>query len=336
MGKKFGAVALFLGAFLLALAALSKFYMYDRLAVVPQNNVTTSISATADGADAEYLDAAAGLAVVTGPLKSTRVVTGNVELSKEASEELDSDIAVWDTFSCTDKPDFDCGSGDTPLSGTTDRVAFDRTTGESESWDKTSSDSGGIKTRGAFDGLYFKFPFNTQKKEYKFWDGTVKAATTAEYKGEGEVKGLKVYKFEQVIEPTRTKGTAVPGSLLGIDEPTVVADQMYSNVRTFSVEPETGVIIVGGESQDSYLAVDGERKLTTTKATLVYTDENTQNTVDDYKGKATALKAVRTTGPLGGTIIGLLLLALGAFSMLRGKDSGGERRKDTDDADLTK
>ena len=37
MSKKLGTVALFLGAFLLALAALSKFYMYDRLAVVPLN-----------------------------------------------------------------------------------------------------------------------------------------------------------------------------------------------------------------------------------------------------------------------------------------------------------
>ena len=35
MGKKTGTVLLFLGAFLLVIAAMSKFYMYDRLAVVP-------------------------------------------------------------------------------------------------------------------------------------------------------------------------------------------------------------------------------------------------------------------------------------------------------------
>lgn len=327
MGKKFGIVALFLGAFLLALAALSKFYMYDQLAVVPANNVSTSISATAEGDDAEYLDVGAegGPAVMNGPLKSTRIVTGNVELSEEASEDLDRDIAVWDTFTCTDVPDFDCGSGETPLSSTTDRVAFDRTTGETVNWDQTSTESSGTKVRGSFEGLYFKFPFNTQKQDYEFWDGSVKGAVTAEYIGESEIDGLTVYEFEQTIEPTRIAGTAIPGSLIGDDRPTVVTDRMYSNVRSFSVEPETGVIIVGGESQDSYLALDGERELTVTEATLQYTDENTQNTVDEYKGSSQALGAVRTTVPLVGTILGVLLLALGAFSFLRGRKSG-ERR----------
>ena len=68
MGKKLGLVALVLGAFLVVLAGLSTFYMYDRLAVVPDNNQTTSISQTAPGEDAEYLDVGAegGPAVVTG------------------------------------------------------------------------------------------------------------------------------------------------------------------------------------------------------------------------------------------------------------------------------
>ena len=47
MGKKTGTVLLFLGAFLLVIAAMSKFYMYDRLAVVPFNTATTSHSSTA-------------------------------------------------------------------------------------------------------------------------------------------------------------------------------------------------------------------------------------------------------------------------------------------------
>lgn len=322
MGKKFGIVALFLGAFLLTLAALSKFYMYDRLAVVPQNTETTSISATEPGSDAEYLDVAAGVKITTGPLKSTRVVVGDVDASEKASKSLDRDIAVWNTFSCTDKPDFDCGAGETPLSGTADIVAFDRNTGEAVDWEGSRSESNGVKTRGAFSGQYFKFPFDTKKKTYQFWDGTLKKATPAKYVGEGEVKGLKVYKFEQVIEPTKTGTLAVPGTLVGDDRPTVVADRIYSNVRSFSVEPTTGVIIVGGEDQDGYLEINGERKVTTTKASLRYTDKNTQDTVDEYKGKAALLGAVKTTVPLVGGIVGLLLLLGGAFAVIsaRGKD----------------
>ena len=338
MVTKSGTVALFLGAFLLALAALSKFYMYDRLAVVPTNNKTTSISATAPGVDADYLDIAAGLKPTTGPLKSTRIVVGDVKASEQASKDLGRAIAVWNTYNCIDKPDFNCGAGETPLSGTTDTVAFDRNTGETVNWDGTRTESGGVKTRGSFAGLYFKFPFDTQKKSYKFWDGTLREATDARYVGEGTVKGLKVYKFTQTIEPTKIGTLAVPGTLVGVDDkPTVVADRYYSNVRSFSVEPVTGVIIVGGESQDGYLALDGERKLTTTKAVLQYTDKNTADTVDTYKSKATLLSAVKTTVPLVAGILGILLLTIGVWTRRGGQaDAAGRRKSESTEVDPKK
>ncbi|WP_370188355.1 DUF3068 domain-containing protein [Aeromicrobium sp.] len=327
MGKKLGLVALVLGAFLVLLAGLSKFYMYDRLAVVPDNNETTSISQTAPGEDAEYLNVGAegGPAVETGPLKSTRIVQGNVELSEKASEELDRDVAVWDTYTCTDTPDFDCASGQTPLSSTKDRVAFDAHTGETVSWSGSTTETGGEESEGAFKGLYFKFPFGTEKKTYDFWDGTLKKATPAVYKGETTIKGLDVYEFEQVIEPTKTGTIDVPGSLVGEDASQVTADRIYANTRTFLVEPVTGVIIKGGEAQDSSLEVDGERKLTTTKATLGYTDAYIQDTVDEYKGKATLLKAVDTTFPIVGGIVGLVLLVLGVAGLARGRKAAGRQ-----------
>ena len=84
-------------AFVLVLGLLSKFYMYDRLAVVPLNQTTTSTSETLPGADAEYLDVDNDLTITNGPLRSVRVVTGDVDLSKEASDELDTVIGVQDT-----------------------------------------------------------------------------------------------------------------------------------------------------------------------------------------------------------------------------------------------
>lgn len=328
MGKKIGTVALFLGVFLLVLAAMSKFYMYDHLAVVPQNTQSTSISETAPGADADYLDAAAGLKPTTGPLKSTRIVNGDVKASAQASKDLGRDIAVWDTYSCTDTPAFNCSAGETPLSGTTDTVAFDRNTGETVNWKGTKSESDGeTKSPADFQGLYFKFPFDTQKKSYQFWDDTLGKATTAKYVGEAKVKGLTVYKFAQTIEPTMSGTIDVPGDLVGSTASTVTADQFYSNVRTFSVEPVTGVITVGGEAQDSYLEVDGVRKLTTTKATLVYTDKNTTDTVDTYKPKATLLSAIKTTVPIGGGILGILLIALGVWTKRGGSDETAGSRK---------
>ncbi|WP_162891159.1 DUF3068 domain-containing protein [Aeromicrobium sp. A1-2] len=331
MGKKLGTVALFLGAFLLALAALSKFYMYDQLAVVPYNTETTNTSSTAPGNDAEYLDAAAGLKITTGPLKNTKVLSGNVELSKKASKDLGKDVAVWDYINCTAPVDFNCGSGDTPLSLNVDRVPFDRNTGQTVRWDGSYSETGGEKTEPAnFEGLYFKFPFDTQKKTYKFWDDTLLTSTDAKFVGEGKVEGLKVYKFEQTIAPISTGTIDVPGDLVGSDESTVTADQIYSSTSYYSVEPVTGVIIVGRTSQDSYLEVDGVRKVTTTKADLQYSDATIKDTADEYKSKATLLTTVKTTVPLGGALIGILLIAAGLWTR-RGGDTSGSRKADKDE-----
>lgn len=325
MGKKFGTSALFLGAFLLALAGLSKFYMYDRLAVVPLNTQSTSNSSTAPGADAEYLDVAAGLKIANGPLANTKVVTGDVEASKKASKELGKDVAVWNIYDCTDTPDFNCGSGEVPLSGTTDRVAFDANTGEAVEYADTSSEADGEITKPfSFEGLYFKFPFDAQKKTYQFWDGTLREATPATYVGEGKVKGMNVYKYEQVIEPVKTGTIDVPGDLVGSEEATVTADRIYSSISTYSVDPVTGVVIVGQTAQDSYLELNGERVLTTTKATLGYTDANIQKTVDEYKSKAMLLTAVKTWVPVYGGILGLVLIAAGLMSR-RGNAAGGRK-----------
>ena len=315
MLKKSGTVALLLGAFLLALATLSKFYMYDQLAVAPQNTISTSVSETAPGAEAEYLDAAAGLKVTTGPLKSTRTVVGDVKASKQASKDLGKGIAVYKTYSCTDIPTFDCKQGSTPLSGTDDTVAFDRSTGEAVAWKGTKHAADGKTTQPYdFQGLYFKFPFDTQKTTYQFWDDTLAKATSAKYVGEGKVQGLKVYKFRQTIAPTNTGTIDVPGSLVGSTESTVTADQMYSNVVSFSVEPTTGVIVVGGAQQDSWLEVNGVRKVTTTKAALEYTAANTANTVSEYKSKAAQLAAIKTTVPLFGGVLGALLILFGVWT----------------------
>lgn len=329
MSKKLGTVALFLGAFLLALAALSKFYMYDRVAVVPLNHETTSLSTTLPGADAEYLDVEAGLKPTTGPLKNTKVIVGNIKEAKNASKELDRDIAVWDIYDCTDTPDFDCGSGKTPLAATDDRVAFDRNTGEAVNWKGARSEvDGKVIEPGNFEGLYFKFPFDSQKKTYQFWDGTLREATPAKYIGEGKVKGMKVYEYEQTIEPVKTGTIDVPGTLVGSDEPTVTADTIYSSVSTYSVDPVTGVILIGQTAQDSYLEVDGQRALTTTKATLRYTDANTAETVDEFKSKALLLTAVKTYVPVGGAVLGLILVGLGLLSRRDTGDGARKARKD--------
>jgi hypothetical protein len=323
VAKKIGAaVCLGLGVFLLVVAGLSKWYAYERLALVPLDQDTVSVSY---GPDATYLNVAAegGPAIETGDLVSTRRVVGDVEASQLASDELDRDVAIWSTYSFTN-PAESRDDGQNPLSGRLDYVAFDRHTGEAIDCCETYTQSGmdpeteqvADPVEMTFEGNYFKLPFNTQKKDYTFWDGTIGDTRPLVYEEEEELDGLTVYRFSQTIPPTDVdveKHTEVPGSLVGFRRPSVQTDRMYSNVRTLWIEPETGVIIKAEEDQLSTLDIDGEPVATITEVTIGYDENTIAGNVDEYSSLSSQLKLIRVTVPLVGLIGGVLLVMVGAL-----------------------
>ena len=116
------------------------------------------------------------------------------------------------------------------------------------------------RTPIGFEGLYFKFPFQTEQKTYQFWDGSLREAPDIEFQETETIEGLEVYRFEQVIPPTTVGNITAPASFFGIDEEgDVTLDRVYSNTRTLWIEPETGVIIRGQEDQLSVAEYEGER-----------------------------------------------------------------------------
>ncbi len=66
-------------------------------------------------------------------------------------------------------------------------------------------------------GLQLKFPFNTQKKDYPVWDGSVGEPVAADFQGTTKVEGLTVYKFVQTIDRTVVESREVPGSVFGVE-----------------------------------------------------------------------------------------------------------------------
>ncbi len=55
-----------------------------------------------------------------------------------------------------------------------------------------------VKETIGFEGLYFKFPFQTEQKTYQFWDGSLGEAPDIEFQDAETIEGLEVYRFEQV------------------------------------------------------------------------------------------------------------------------------------------
>ncbi len=67
------------------------------------------------------------------------------------------------------------------------------------------------------EGIEYKFPFDAEKKTYQYFDTTLGKASAMEYKASEEVDGVNVYRYEQVIEPTKIAELEVPGTLIGRD-----------------------------------------------------------------------------------------------------------------------
>ncbi len=342
MGKKTGLICLAIGMLFLVGAAFSKWYAYPRLALAVIDRDTTDTPAIARGDNATYLNLhqSPPQIVTGGELESVRKVVGQVDDSEQASEEEGQKIAVYKTLSYTDVPGYNKATDGPPLNATLDRIAFDRNTAEQVDCCDTWTQFNGKQTKLTFKGLYLKFPFNTQQKEYTFWDTTLKTATPIVFEGEREIQGLTVYKFVQEIPPTdvdmETTGKQhleVPGYLVGEpNQPTVKADRIYSNTRTIWAEPETGAIIDAQEDQLSTLDVKGVEKATITDVTLKYTDDTVSFNVNEWQDEAFQLKLLRVWLPMYGGIAGIVLLALGVFFVVRGARKR-DQQVDDDDRD---
>ena len=67
--------------------------------------------------------------------------------------------------------------------------------------------------------------------------------------------------------------------------------------------------------------------ITTSGGTFEYTDDQVQDNVDEYKGKASSLQAVHTTVPLVGVVLGLLLILGGVLLSRRNRNEGTARAR---------
>jgi hypothetical protein len=234
-------------------------------------------------------------------------------------------MVVWETLVYTDKPDATIDADHPPRSGSHDRVAFDARTGKavdccgqytSSNADLADGDED-RDTSTPIDGLYFKFPFHAAKHSYPFWDGSLRKAVSIQYKDTEKIKGLTVYRYQQVIPPTTTSQINAPASVFGIKKSgDVTLDQVYGNTRTLWIEPETGVIIKGQEKQHVVAKYQGNEVATLTDATIGYNDKTVTANVDKYGSLATQLKIVRFWLPVVGTALGVVLLLVGAGLVL--------------------
>jgi Porin PorA len=280
MRRFLGPVLLGLGVFLLVLAGMLRFYVADRVVVTPIDQYAQSVAP----GPGTYLDPAS-LQPRSGDLVATRTLKADVAASNK-------DTAVWDVSVV-----LSTGTG-TFVRATVDRVATDRRTGESVNCCGEAVD--GAPTRHT--GVSYKFPFDTQKKDYAWWDPNSKLSTPAKFVSEEKVQGLTTYKFLQVIPPTpiQAQGTTV----------------YYSTTRTAWVEPTTGVIIKGNEQNKTTLRDSAGQDTTTVLQYDLTFDNNTQASQAKLaKDNISKIHLVTLWLPLLGLVLGIILILAGLIIM---------------------
>jgi hypothetical protein len=180
-------------------------------------------------------------------------------------------------------------------------VAFDRKTGVGR--------PGVLGDSYLTKGQTVKFPFDTKKRTYQYYDQPSGQAWPVNYVRTLTVKGLKVYEF---------KGT-IPQVELGQFGALTRTETLYSNSgRTVLVEPVTGSIVSSTTSpQTSIRFADGTVAKALLVDELVPTDATVAERVSNAKSnKRIALALYRAPWVLG--LLTLLLLAGGVLGRRRG------------------
>ncbi|HJU03165.1 MAG TPA: DUF3068 domain-containing protein [Actinomycetes bacterium] len=308
MARRVGFVLVFVGLFLLFFGLFDRVYIYPRLKKAPLDQYSQPV---ATGTGSYFNRSPDKLREIEGAqLKNLRTVRGDRDAGSD-------EIAVWDSFNSTiDTADQGV------ITATQERIALDRVTGQ-------SVQCCGENPR--HQGLTLKFPFDTRKTTYQFWDGPAQRALPATFTRTERINGVTVYRFEQRIDQLDIGDQDIPGTLAGEPAtPSVSTDIVYSNVKTLWVEPATGIIVKAQQDVTQVLRTPGgEEVLTLIDAVLTYDDATVDTNADDAAEGANQLRLLGTIVPIAALALGLVALAAGLV-LLRSPEgrrvARGERR----------
>jgi Porin PorA len=291
--KKSVVVMNLVGGFLVATALLAWIYLPGEVKKTPLNVDTVT-----------QLEGTAQLGEDTFPVRAESITRAD-------SAKSDGDVISFVNSSCLIRDEGDppgCVSNDDPqnrlINASTDHFATDRTTAIAVNDPKyLPADA------EPHEGLVNKWPFDSEKKDYPYWDGTIGKTVTAAYDGTTTVKGLDVYRYVAKVPPTPVELAA---GLQGT----------YATTQTIYVEPRTGAI-VNQRNQQERVGEDGKNFLT---VDVSFTDDEIAQSVDDAKSNIFKLDLVTRIVPLVALIIGVPLLLAGlALTFRGGRKETGDR-----------
>ncbi|KPC58810.1 DUF3068 domain-containing protein [Streptomyces chattanoogensis] len=305
-------VLLGLGVFLLVLAPLLAWYVAPRAKVTPVDvDVTTVFTGTGS-----YFDTDALRTVRRQKITITRHVLGDVAASERSGR------AVWDVSTTVDTPK--------TLALRDPRKAFQWTT---ERWVTDRRTNAPVhcceEAPARFDGdAYLKFPFDLEKRSYRWWDNTLGAAVPLRYAGTKTVQGYTGYRFTGTVPAARTGSRQVPGRLVGRPrQGQIQAEEWYANSGIELVaDRRTGRIIDAAISPLKTLRAPGGRRDAVTLLRgehLRFTPATQRAQVRLAQADSEKLALVSGVLPVGSAAAGGVLALIGVVLVVLGRRPGG-------------
>lgn len=302
MRRGVGLVLIALGAFLVTLAPLARFWIAGQLAAFPLDQYS---QATLEAQNAKYFSQSRVRMMNNVTIRATNTIRGDVTAGN-------NERAVWDQYTWVEDV-----TNNLPVQQSFRRVAFDRRDGHIINCCDEKIDT---DTSVRQSGLAFVFPMGTEKKDYPFYDTTLRRTVPMRFVGEEKLRGLDVYRFEQRVPATKTETREVPGSLVGEpDKPSVQADMYVEAVRTYWVEPTVGSPVNINDSRRQTFRVNGVERATVFLADLKFTEKTMTNAMQTAKDGKAQIELIREQVPIGALAGGVVLLVAGAVTLATGR-----------------
>ncbi|MGP4089697.1 DUF3068 domain-containing protein [Streptomyces sp. KR55] len=329
MRRKAGLILLALAVFFAALSPLLRWYAFPRLAKIPPSQYQDMVL---EAEDATLLDYGTMTARKVDKVTIVQTLKGNVEASERIEKTADRDVVVWDGLSYVQGPDGKM------VSKIPERYIFDAHTQEPVHATGEMVDGDRVKR----EGIEFKWPFLTEKRDYEYFDAQARITTPIHYKGAQNFRGVEVYYFEQTIPWTKVafpKAMPVEGIT-----PESVAEtgttRWYTTVRKFWVEPLTGAPVYGEEIHKEELrggTLLGDRdKVTAFAGHVKMREDYIDHTVNLVKSNRTLVLLMTSYLPWGFLTLGVLLLSLSLYLEARSRRPGDpEPTKNTEPEPVT-
>ncbi len=332
-----------LGAALLIAALLLSTYTTSRITKIPLNLDATLVS---DGS---------GTALDSASLSSDHVVVNqNVPLVSQQQISVESpanaDVVTLQVGTSVRRTDKQKDTG--LLLAIVDTVTLNRKTAMAVSDDthtggavqkpRTFSDENpptSIPVR--HDGLSYRFPFNTEKKTYPYFDPVAQKTYDVNYDTQEDVNGLSAYRFTQNIgysadgklvapvkypslyagdEDGKVTTSAAMWGLPGDPAEQITMTRYYAAQRTFWVDPVSGTIIKQTEHANHFFARDPLKpEVTLADYKLTSNEDTVESQVNAARDERDRLALWSRVLPITFTAVGLIALigggVLAAFSL---------------------